>query len=111
MGDADGLVSGLTLSYPGDHPPGARRSSACARTCTRAAGMYMVLKNDDVIFFADTTVNIDPDAETLAEIAIQIADAAREFDIEPRVAMLSFSNFGSARIREPRRSRAGGARS
>ena len=46
-------------------------------------------------FFADATVNIDPDAETLAEIAVQVADAVREFDIEPRVAMISFSNFGS----------------
>jgi malate dehydrogenase (oxaloacetate-decarboxylating)(NADP+) len=62
-----------------------------------AAGMYlMVLKNGDVKFFADATVNIDPDAETLAEISLLVADAVRGFDIVPRVAMLSFSNFGSA---------------
>ncbi len=63
----------------------------------RATGMYiMFLKNGDIKVFADATVNIDPDAETLAEIAIQVSDAVREFDIVPRVAMISFSNFGSA---------------
>jgi malate dehydrogenase (oxaloacetate-decarboxylating)(NADP+) len=51
----------------------------------------------DMLFFADTTVNIDPDAETLAEIAALSADVARKLGIEPRIAMLSFSNFGSVR--------------
>jgi malate dehydrogenase (oxaloacetate-decarboxylating)(NADP+) len=56
----------------------------------------MVLEND-LLFFADTTVNIDPDAETLAEIALLSAGFVRRLGIEPRVAMLSFSNFGSVR--------------
>ncbi|HRI72478.1 MAG TPA: phosphate acyltransferase, partial [Polyangium sp.] len=55
----------------------------------------MILK-DDVKFFADATVNIDPDAETLADTAMQVADAARAFEIQPRIALISFSNFGSA---------------
>jgi len=51
----------------------------------------------DVVFFADTTVNIDPNAEQLAEIAILTADTVKQLDIEPRIALLSFSNFGSSR--------------
>jgi malate dehydrogenase (oxaloacetate-decarboxylating)(NADP+) len=62
----------------------------------------MVFKNN-VIFFADTTVNIEPNAEQLAEIAIMTAKTVKKFDIEPRIAMLSFSNFGS--VRHPRSSK------
>jgi malate dehydrogenase (oxaloacetate-decarboxylating)(NADP+) len=65
-----------------------------------AAGVYMVTTRERVLFFADTTVNIDPDAATLAEIAILTARLARDFNVEPRVALLSFSNFGS--VRHPR---------
>jgi malate dehydrogenase (oxaloacetate-decarboxylating)(NADP+) len=61
------------------------------------AGVYMMVFQKDVIFFADTTVNIDPTAEQLAEIAICTADTVKQLDIQPRVAMLSFSNFGSTR--------------
>jgi malate dehydrogenase (oxaloacetate-decarboxylating)(NADP+) len=59
--------------------------------------MYIMIIRDKVYFFVDTTVNIDPSAEDLAELAILAADEVRRFDIEPRVAMLSFSNFGSTR--------------
>ena len=59
--------------------------------------MYiMLLPNGDAKFFADATLNIEPDAETIADTAVQVADAVREFGITPRVAMISFSNFGSA---------------
>ena len=96
MGDADGLVSGLTLSFPETIRP-ALQIIGMRPEVKRATGMYiMFLKNGDIKVFADATVNIDPDAETLAEIAIQVSDAVREFDIVPRVAMISFSNFGSA---------------
>jgi malate dehydrogenase (oxaloacetate-decarboxylating)(NADP+) len=61
-----------------------------------AAGMYMVVTKTGVRFMADTTINIDPDAETLAEIAILASEAVQELGLEPRVAMLSFSNFGDA---------------
>jgi len=59
--------------------------------------LFMMILKDRVFFFADTTVNIDPSAEELAEIAILTAEVARRFNVEPRVAMLSFSNFGSVR--------------
>jgi malate dehydrogenase (oxaloacetate-decarboxylating)(NADP+) len=96
MGDADGLVSGLTLSFPETIRP-ALQIIGMRPDCKRATGMYlMFLKNGDVKAFADATVNIDPDSETLAEIAIQVSDAVRELGMTPRVAMISFSNFGSA---------------
>ena len=61
----------------------------------KASGVYIVVLKDDLMFFADTTVNIDPTAEDLAEVAICTAETARKFGVEPRVAMLSYSNFGS----------------
>ena len=61
------------------------------------AGLYMMVFKNEIIFFADTTVNINPNAEVLAEIAILSADEVLKFDIEPHIAMLSFSNFGSVR--------------
>src|SRR5262249_24102553 len=94
-GDADGVVSGINSSYPETIRP-ALQIIGLRPGVKRAAGMYMMLKGHDVLFCADTTVNIRPDAETLAEIAISTPDAVRDLGIEPRVAMLSFSNFGSA---------------
>jgi malate dehydrogenase (oxaloacetate-decarboxylating)(NADP+) len=94
LGDADGLVSGITQQYPEtirpalqilDTRPGVRRVS----------GAYILILRDRLFFFADTTVNIDPDAEELAEIALLTAEFARRFGVVPRVAMLAFSNFGS----------------
>jgi malate dehydrogenase (oxaloacetate-decarboxylating)(NADP+) len=93
-GDADGVVSGLTSSYPETIRP-ALQIIGLRADVRRAAGMYMMLKGNDILFCADTTVNICPDAETLAEIAISSADAVKDLGIEPRIAMLSFSNFGS----------------
>jgi malate dehydrogenase (oxaloacetate-decarboxylating)(NADP+) len=96
FGDADGLVSGLTMSYPETIRP-ALQIIGRAPGVRSACGMYMIiLKGGAVKFFGDATINIDPDAETLAEIALQVADAVRALDIVPRVAMVSFSNFGSA---------------
>jgi malate dehydrogenase (oxaloacetate-decarboxylating)(NADP+) len=94
-GDADGLVAGLTAPYPDTIRP-ALQVLGTRPDVRRATGMYMMLLKNDVKFFADATVNIDPDAETLADIAIQVADAVRTFEITPRIAMISFSNFGSA---------------
>jgi len=94
-GDAAGLVAGLTAPYPDTIRP-ALQVLGIRREVRRATGMYMMLLKNDVKFFADATVNIDPDAETLADIAIQVADAVRAFEITPRIAMISFSNFGSA---------------
>ncbi|UCE08477.1 MAG: phosphotransacetylase, partial [bacterium] len=97
VGDADGLVEGLTKRYPETIRP-ALQIIGVRPGVKKVAGVYMmILKNGDIYFFADTTVNIDPTAEDLAEIAIHCANEVRRFDVEPRVAMVSFSNFGSTR--------------
>ncbi len=92
-GDADGLISGATQSYPDTIRPFLQ--TVGTKKGVKIAGVYMMLFRDRVFFFADTTVNISPTASELADIAICAADEARFFDIEPKVAMLSFSNFGS----------------
>ena len=101
-GDADGLVAGLTAPYPDTIRP-ALQILGIRPDVRRATGMYMMLFNNGVKFFADATVNIDPDAATLADTAIQVADAARAFEVTPRIAMISFSNFGSAPHPESRK--------
>jgi malate dehydrogenase (oxaloacetate-decarboxylating)(NADP+) len=93
-GDADGVISGLTQSYPDTIRP-ALQIVGTAAGVRRVSGLYILMLKDRTFFFADTTVNIDPTAEELAEIALLTADAVRRFDIEPRVAVVSFSNFGS----------------
>jgi len=95
QGDADGLVAGVRQDYPATIRP-TLQIVGVRDGVRRAAGMYMVVTKGDVKFLADTTINILPDADTLAEIAILAADMVHELGIEPRVAMLSFSNFGDA---------------
>ncbi|MFQ6012142.1 MAG: NADP-dependent malic enzyme [Thermoplasmata archaeon] len=95
-GDADGFISGLTTHYPDALRP-ALQVLGTKEGVRRVVGLYMITLKDRVLFFADATVNIDPTAEDLAEIAIAAAEAARRFEVYPRVAMLSFSNFGSTR--------------
>lgn len=95
-GDADAMISGMTRSYPDTVRP-ALEIIGARPGVRRVAGAYIVILTDGVKIFADTTVNIDPTAEELAEIALATAGMARRFDIEPKVAMLSFSNFGSNR--------------
>ena len=96
MGDADGLISGLTMNYPDTIRPALRVISR-EKGRSIVAGLYVIIFQKEVFFFADTTVNIEPTAEQLAEIAIGAADIARKLHVEPRVAMLSFSNFGSVK--------------
>ena len=96
MGDADGFVSGMDLSYPETIRP-ALEVIGPRPDIRRVAGAYLVILDDGVKIFADTTVNIDPSAEDLVEIAIETARMARRLDISPEVAMLSYSNFGSNR--------------
>jgi len=93
-GDADGVISGLMQSYPDTIRP-ALQIVGTAPGVKRVSGLYILMLKDTTFFFADTTVNIDPTAEELAEIALLTADAVRRFDIEPRLALISFSNFGS----------------
>jgi malate dehydrogenase (oxaloacetate-decarboxylating)(NADP+) len=94
MGDADGMVSGLTFHYPETIRP-ALQIIQMKPNVSRVSGLYIILTPDDVFFFADTTVNINPTAEQLVDIALCTAEIAERFDVEPRIAMLSFSNFGS----------------
>ena len=94
QGHADGLLNGISQSYPETLRPAIQVIGA--KKGSRLAGIYMMIFKKRVLFFADTTVNIEPTAEELADIAIQTAKLAESFmGIEPRVAMLSFSNFGS----------------
>jgi malate dehydrogenase (oxaloacetate-decarboxylating)(NADP+) len=95
QGDADAYVNGLNYEYPEVIRP-ALQIFHTRPGARKASGVYLVLVKSRVYFFTDATVNIDPDADTLSEIAILAADFARTLDIEPQVAMLSFSNFGSA---------------
>ncbi|NLE88714.1 MAG: NADP-dependent malic enzyme [Myxococcales bacterium] len=95
VGDADGIVAGARQDYPATIRP-ALRIIGTRPDVRKACGMYMVITKTRVTFLADTTINIDPDAQTLAEIARLAAERVRELGIEPRVAMLSFSNFGDA---------------
>jgi malate dehydrogenase (oxaloacetate-decarboxylating)(NADP+) len=95
MGDADALVSGAAQHYPETIRP-ALQVVGVRDGIHRVSGMYVMLtRKGELLFLADCSVNIEPTAEDLAEIAICAADAARQFQVEPRVAMLSFSNFGS----------------
>ena len=94
MGDADAFVSGLTYDYPDVIRP-ALRIHHTAPGAARAAGVYIMIVDDRVYLFTDATVNIDPTAEDLSDIACLAADFAKQLEIEPRVAFLSFSNFGS----------------
>jgi len=96
MGDADCLVSGLNMHYPETIRP-ALQVVKIKPELSIVSGLYMMIFKDDIMFFADATVNIEPTSEDLAEIAIDTAEAARRFGVEPKVAMLSFSNFGSTR--------------
>ena len=94
QGDADALLTGLTHHYPSAlRPP--LQVIGTAEDADVAAGVYMLTFKNRVIFAADATVNFDPDSGMLAEITEHTAELARRFNIEPRAAMLSYSNFGS----------------
>jgi malate dehydrogenase (oxaloacetate-decarboxylating)(NADP+) len=94
MGDADAMLTGLMHHYPSAlRPP--LQVVGTAEDCTYAAGVYMLTFQNRVIFCADTTVNQDPDEEVLAEVTEHTAELARRFNIEPRAALLSYSDFGS----------------
>ena len=96
-GDADTLVSGVTQHYPDTIRP-ALQVIKVRDDVHKVAGLYvLVTRKDDLLFLADCSVNVEPSAEELAEIALCAAETARRFDVVPRIAMLSFSNFGSTR--------------
>jgi malate dehydrogenase (oxaloacetate-decarboxylating)(NADP+) len=95
-GYADGMVSGLTTSYPDTIRPALQIIGKQDRWKI-VSGMYMLNTGKGQLFFADTTVNMNPEPETLVEIALQVSEAVRNFGIEPRVALISYSNFGSVK--------------
>jgi malate dehydrogenase (oxaloacetate-decarboxylating)(NADP+) len=95
-GDADGMVTGLRLNYPETvRPP--LEIFGLSPGAKVAVGMYMIVQQNSVRFFGDTVFNIFPDEATLADITVQMADAVQGFGLTPRVAMISYSNFGSVR--------------
>nr|WP_319491428.1 NADP-dependent malic enzyme [uncultured Desulfobacter sp.] len=94
QGDADALLSGINAHYPDVISP-AIEVIGKKEGLSKVHGLYMMVFKKKVVFCADTTVTIEPTVEELAETAILAAEHARHFDVTPRVAMLSFSNFGS----------------
>jgi malate dehydrogenase (oxaloacetate-decarboxylating)(NADP+) len=105
MGDADAMLTGLMHHYPSAlRPP--LQIVGTADDAEYAAGVYMLTFQNSVVFVADATVNQAPDAEVLEEVTRQTADLARRFNVEPRAALLSYSDFGSVDnegTRKPRR--------
>ncbi|HMC22232.1 MAG TPA: phosphate acetyltransferase [Thermoanaerobaculia bacterium] len=95
-GDADGVIAGLHAYYPATVRP-ALQIIKTKPGVKNVSGAYLLMFKNQMLVLADTTVNIDPTAEQLAEIAVVTADTARRFNLEPRVAMISFSNFGSTK--------------
>ena len=98
-GDADGMISGLSKNYPDTIRP-AIQCIGMEEGTNRIAGMYLMLTKKGPLFLADTTVNFHPTAEELAEITLLVAKEVRHFNIIPRIAMLSYSNFGSSNSAE-----------
>jgi malate dehydrogenase (oxaloacetate-decarboxylating)(NADP+) len=94
-GEADAMISGLTKNYPDAIRP-AIQIIGMEEGVKKIAGMYLLLTKKGPLFLADTTVNFNPTAEELADITIMVAKEVRNFSITPRIAMLSYSNFGSS---------------
>ncbi|HMU45790.1 MAG TPA: NADP-dependent malic enzyme [Chitinophagaceae bacterium] len=100
-GDADAMISGLAKNYPDTIRP-ALQIIGTEEGTKKIAGMYLMLTKRGPIFLADTTVNFNPTAQELAEITLMVAREVRNFSITPRIAMLSYSNFGSSDSPEAR---------
>ncbi|HRS38371.1 MAG TPA: NADP-dependent malic enzyme, partial [Bacteroidia bacterium] len=93
-GEADALISGLTRKYSDTIRP-ALQIIGTQEDVKKVAGMYIMMTKKGPFFFADTTINVDPTAEDLAEITVLTAWAVQQFNVKPRIALLSFSNFGA----------------
>ncbi len=94
-GEADAMISGLSKNYPDTIRP-ALQVIGMEKNTKRVAGMYIIMTKKGPLFLADTTINFNPTAEELADIAIMVSKEVRNFGITPVVAMLSYSNFGSS---------------
>jgi malate dehydrogenase (oxaloacetate-decarboxylating)(NADP+) len=101
-GEADALISGLTKNYPTTIRP-ALQILGKEEGINKVAGMYIMLSQKGTLFFSDTTVNINPDVNDIVDISKLTYDAVKKFNIEPRMALLSYSNFGSADGETPRK--------
>jgi malate dehydrogenase (oxaloacetate-decarboxylating)(NADP+) len=100
-GEADAMISGLTKNYPDTIRP-ALQVIGTEDGVKKIAGMYLLLTKKGPLFMADTTVNFNPTAEELADITLQVAKAVQNFNLTPRIAMLSYSNFGTSDSPEAR---------
>ncbi len=94
-GQADALISGLTRNYADAIRP-ALRIIGVQEHATRVAGMYIMITKQGPLFFADTTINVNPTTDDLVEITLLTAKAVQQFNIKPRISLLSFSNFGTS---------------
>ena len=94
-GEADAMISGLTKNYPNTIRP-ALQVIGTEGNSKKLAGMYIMMTKKGPLFLADTTVNFNPTADELADIAIMVAEEVKNFGITPCIAMLSYSNFGSS---------------
>ncbi len=97
-GYADAMLSGLTTTYPNTVKPALQIVGKISRL---VSGMYIMLTEKGPIFFADTTINMNPSVQDLYDITLDTAKAVKKFGYEPRIAMLSYSNFGSHNGRIP----------
>lgn len=94
FGDADALISGLTRNYADTVKP-ALQIIGTEPGVKLVAGMYMMITKKGPVFFGDTTINVNPTAQQLVDITVLIENAVKQFMVKPRVAVLSYSNFGS----------------
>ncbi|MEX0968373.1 MAG: NADP-dependent malic enzyme [Bacteroidia bacterium] len=102
LGEADALISGMTRKYPDTIRP-ALQIIGHEDGLDKVAGMYIMITKRGPLFFADTTVNVDPSAETIMKITELVARQVRQFNIKPRIALLSYGNFGSSEGESPQK--------
>ena len=95
LGDADAMISGITRNYRDVVRP-AIQTVGLQKDMNRVAGMYILNTKRGPLFLADTTINLNPSAEDIAEITSNVAKTIRKFKVNPRIALLSYSNFGSS---------------
>jgi malate dehydrogenase (oxaloacetate-decarboxylating)(NADP+) len=104
FGEADALISGLTKDYAATLRP-ALQIIGTYQNIDRVAGMYMMLTKKGPVFFGDTTVNENPTVDELVDITVLIANSVKKFNVNPRIAILSYTNFGSNDGEIPKKTR------
>lgn len=102
QGEADAFISGITRNYPETIRP-ALQVIGTQKGVSRIAGMYILITKSGPVFFADTTINVNPSAQDLADITVLAAKSVERLKIKPRIAMLSFANFGSTEFEESKK--------